>query len=209
MNAAAIVILALAGMAHAQADAPVERPHVKPGDRWTYRYIEYIPASRTSTISSEVTFADEHAIHLVSTQDGGEKENDVTFTAEWNLVASRRSGIYDPHNGMFRFPMRPGDSWPSRYRVSFPRESYYSDQDRIARVEGWEEVDVPAGRFRALKIVAEGASSRSDRPLSGRTREVMWYAPQVKRYVKWTYEAGSVRRTNHSFEYQLVDYKLQ
>lgn len=209
MKVAAIaLLLTLAGVVQAQGDA-VERPQVRAGDHWAYRYTEYAPASRTTIVDSEVTYADDRAIHLVASDIAGVKDVDVTYTSEWNLVASRRSGIYEPHAGMLRFPLRPGDSWPSRYRITFPREDYSTEQDRIAKVEGWEDVQVPAGKFRALKVVAEGSSKRSDRPLWGYVREVMWYAPQVKRFVKWTYEAGSPRAVNRSFEYELVDYRLQ
>ena len=210
MKAAAIaVLLAVAGMVQAQGDAPVQRPQVHAGDAWTYRYTIYVPTNRTTLVDSKVTYADDRVIHLVADDIAGVKDTDLTYTSEWNLVASRRTGIYEPHSGMLKFPMRPGDRWPSRYKITFPREDYSTVQDRIARVEGWEDVQVPAGRFRALKVVAEGSSRRSDRPLPGTVREVMWYSPEVKRYVKWTYEAGSPRSVNRSFEYELVDYRLQ
>jgi len=208
-KAAAAAFFAFVAAAHAQGEPPVQRPEVHVGDTWTYRYTVYVPTTRTTLVDSEVTFADDRVIHLVANDIAGAKDVDLTYTSEWNLVASRRSGIYEPHSAMLRFPMRPGDSWPSRYKLTFPREDYSTEQDRIAKVQGWEEVQVPAGRFRALKVVAEGSSKRSDRPVWGYVREVMWYAPQVKRYVKWTYEAGGARAVNRSFEYELVSYELK
>ena len=179
-KAAAAAFFVFVAAAHAQGDAPVQRPQVHAGDSWTYRYTLYAPTNPTTIVDSQVTYA-----------------------------ASRRTGIYEPHSAMLRFPMRSGDSWPSRYKITFPREDYSTEQDRIAKVEGWEDVQVPAGKFHALKVVAQGSARRSDRPLPGVVREVMWYAPEVKRYVKWTYEAGSQRAVNRSFEYELLDYRVQ
>lgn len=208
-KAAAAAFFVFVAGAHAQGEPPVQRPQLHVGDAWTYRYTLYVPTNRTTIVDSQVTYADDRAIHLVASDIAGAKDTDVTYTSEWNMVASRRSGIYEPNSGMLKFPMRPGDSWPSRYKITFPREEYSTEQDRVARVEGWEDVQVPAGKFHALKVVADGTARRSDRPMSGYVHEVMWYAPEVKRYVKWTYEAGSPRAVNRSFEYELVDYKLQ
>jgi hypothetical protein len=208
-KAAAAAFFVFVAAAHAQGDVPVQRPQVHAGDSWTYRYTLYAPTNRTTIVDSQVTYADDRVIHLVANDVAGVKDTDLTYTSDWNLVASRRTGIYEPNSGMLKFPLRPGDSWPSRYRITFPREDYFTEQDRIARVEGWEDVQVPAGKFHALKVVAQGSSKRSDRPLLGSVREVMWYAPEVKRYVKWTYEAGGPRTVNRSFEYELVDYRVQ
>src|SRR5439155_7009827 len=57
-----------------------------------------------------------------------------------------------------------------------------------ASLEGEEEVIVAAGRFRALKLVLRGPSNSRGAARSGMvaTEHVVWYAPQVKRTVKYT-----------------------
>jgi hypothetical protein len=80
------------------------------------------------------------------------------------------------------------------------------------RVVGWEDVEVPAGKFKALKIEAEGSWSGEIAPqttasaasqagalgttavvqtvnvkaetVTGRLYQAYWYAPEVKREVK-------------------------
>jgi hypothetical protein len=57
-----------------------------------------------------------------------------------------------------------------------------------------ETVEVPAGRFRALKVVRE-----TDR----RDSDLYWYAPEVRWYVKWI-----GRRRDTQFEEQLREYRM-
>ena len=49
---------------------------------------------------------------------------------------------------------------------------------------GWEDIEVPAGKFRALKVQAEGTFRRSIGPSPDEARNTYWYVPQVKRWVK-------------------------
>lgn len=62
-----------------------------------------------------------------------------------------------------------------------------------ARVLGWEEITVPAGTYTAIKVEllspeyvgAKAESIFSKKELFGGRIELYWYAPQVKRYVKY------------------------
>jgi len=80
------------------------------------------------------------------------------------------------------------------------------------RALGWEEITVPAGKFRALKIEAQGSFRRTgDGSGSGTARNVIWYAPEVRRWVKMTREETFLRKRgggDHSGE-ELVAYRLQ
>jgi uncharacterized caspase-like protein len=78
-------------------------------------------------------------------------------------------------------------------------------------VEGEEEVQVGAGRFRAVKLVLRGqararGAAKSSQPMQ--TEQVVWYAPEVKRSVKSTVstKVGSSLRESTSFE--LMEFKL-
>ena len=79
-----------------------------------------------------------------------------------------------------------------------------------ASVEGEEEVAVAAGRFRAVKLVLRGQTSSRSAARSGTvsSEHVVWYAPAVKRMVKYTVSTsvGNVLREATSVE--LVEFKL-
>jgi hypothetical protein len=209
---AAIVLLgALAAPCGAQPDdAPVPRPEIKPGDSWTYRRVEYPTNHARGPFTETVTFANDRVIEMLSDRRRDAKELDTTYTADWNLVSSRNTGIFDPDQGLFKFPLRPGDTHEARYEVRFPlKGAYHVRHQRRVKVVGWEEVSVPAGRFRALRLESDGAFERLDTQLSGTAKEVAWYVPEVKRYVKWTYEARSFKGRLQWWGWELVDYKLR
>ncbi len=67
-----------------------------------------------------------------------------------------------------------------------------------------EEVTVPAGKFRALRVESEGPFQRIDTAISGTAKETAWYAPEVKRYVKWTFNGRG-----QWWGLELLEYKVQ
>ncbi|HEU5296418.1 MAG TPA: caspase family protein [Burkholderiaceae bacterium] len=72
-----------------------------------------------------------------------------------------------------------------------------------------EEVTVGAGRFRAQKLVLRGqaGSARGGGPL--RAEYVVWYAPGVRRIVKYQVLAFAGGRLRESTTFELTEYKLQ
>jgi hypothetical protein len=79
-----------------------------------------------------------------------------------------------------------------------------------AVVEGEEDVIVAAGRFRAVKLVLRGQAVSRGAARAGTvsTEHVVWYAPEVKRMVKYTVSThvGNALREATSFE--LTEFKL-
>lgn len=136
---------------------------------------------------------------------------DVTFTSEWNVVNDPSAGVYYPHNGLLKFPLAPGASWRSRYELTRARQgAFRSKWDVQIKVVGWEDVEVPAGRFRALRIEGDGSYQRQDVAGNGSGRWVFWYAPQAKRWVKYTYESTDFRgNPNVRQTDELVEFRLQ
>jgi hypothetical protein len=81
-----------------------------------------------------------------------------------------------------------------------------------AHVVGHESVKVPAGIFEAIKVVIAqnwtSPSQTSDRgEIVSRTIHV-WYAPQVKRAVKYSSRGGMSAYVDTNFELELLSYKL-
>jgi hypothetical protein len=109
--------------------------------------------------------------------------------AQGNIVRLERqdgsSVTFDPPMRTLPFPLRPG----ARFRqIVTARESDGSSPRRVVvtgYVAGWETVKVPAGEFRALRVVRD--SYLGDQ-LFYRTetmrKEVDWYAPSVGAVVR-------------------------
>ncbi len=76
---------------------------------------------------------------------------------------------------------------------------------------GWEEVIVPAGTYRALKLEGYGPYVRLDQPGSGWSRFGYWYVPEVKRFVKQTWETGTGAPTSPdtNLVIELLEFSVQ
>jgi len=197
---------------HAQSSAPIARPEVKVGDRWTYQRMDYGANQARGRYEMQVVFADRGVIQVVSTQKFKEEEIDTTYTADWNAV-STASRVFYPHTDWLRFPLRIGATYRTGYDTVVAKKGWKTRNEREVTVVGWEEVTVLAGKFRALKIVSDGRFERLDKALSGTSRNVMWYVPEIKRWAKVTLENRPARgqgkgRGEYTGE-ELVDYKLQ
>jgi hypothetical protein len=168
-----------------------------------------------STYELQVTFADARAIHtVVKKQDG--RTTDANWTADWNATVSvMTEAVIDPHTGLFRFPLRVGDTYRSQFEMAHPRgdSPARSKTEWIVTVAAWEDVTVPAGKFRALRLDAEGTYERVDRFMKGNVRSTTWYVPEVKRWVKHVYEsdilAGGKIGPNLKIGEELVVYSVQ
>jgi hypothetical protein len=205
------LVLGCAALAVCAAESdPVLWPEVKAGDTWTYRRMDYFTNRPDGLLRETVSFANEQAIQTVAKRGGDDSEIDTTYTAEWNFVSTANGAIFSPDQGLFHFPLRPGDAHEAHYSTKFPQQGAYEVRhDRRVKVVGWEELSVPAGKFRALRIESEGRFQRVDTAISGTAKETAWYAPEVKRYVKWTFENWNFRGRIQWWGLELLEYKVE
>jgi hypothetical protein len=86
-------------------------------------------------------------------------------------------------------------------------------------VLSWEDVEVRAGKFRALKLEYKLTITKPGiTGFSYESRSLYWYSPEVKNFVKCQYEKGYLEmtgRTGEKFEaqpradWELVSYELK
>jgi uncharacterized caspase-like protein len=79
------------------------------------------------------------------------------------------------------------------------------------RVEGEEEVVVAAGRFRAVKLVLRGQLAVRGGALRAgavTSEHVVWYAPQVRRTVKYSVSTSVGGALRESTTFELTEFKL-
>ena len=139
-----------------------------------------------------VSFIDSRAIHTVISKQGRPRDSDATFTPEWNGVVSVDEGVMEVKQGLLQFPLAVGRTYPAVWEMRRPRVGkFHVRHERSVKVVGWEDVEVPAGKFLALKVEAEGRWQRLDRKSSDWARNIVWYVPEVKRWVKSYYEDAS------------------
>jgi hypothetical protein len=186
---AALAALFVFGSCLAQGDKPVGRPEVKLDDRWVYRNTNLRRKPPAIVYELRVSFVDSRAIHAVIERQGGRRESDATWTRDWNAVNAVDEGVFEVEKGIFQFPLSIGQQYPAMWEVRRPRAGeFHVRHERKVTVMGWEEVEVPAGKFRALKLQADGYYRRIDTLAQDEARNTYWYVPQVKRWVKHVYQ---------------------
>jgi len=75
--------------------------------------------------------------------------------------------------------------------------------------QGEEDVVVGAGRFRAQRLMLRGQATSARTGSALEAVYLVWYAPSVRRIVKYQVEARAGRNVRESTTFELTEYKLQ
>ena len=206
-----------------QAPAPVvagEKHAPTVGDTWTYRLSfprirgewgkPARPPQSHVVQASEVTPG--RIVDAVSV-DGG---TPVSWTHSGRQLVAQGAAIFSPYLPAF-------DAMPTTSRlgsavaVANACANQYTCEAK-ARVVGTETVEVPAGRFAAIKVIVDqewrpsgqGGGWQQMRMNGGRTL-IVWYAPEVGRAVKYSSRlvAGDIPPVDANFDLELVSYQLK
>lgn len=218
--ALALAVLAGAPEAIAATDTnPVPAPSIKAGDSWTLNETVQQGSSGFSRRQFSQTVARVNSDSmLIATQlvDAPTAPQNRVVGLDWSarlVVDGEEKSAGRP----LSFPMRVGDSWSADWtdgrRVGNQLKVHGHSTYKVV---GWEDVTVPAGTFRALKIEAKGfldadviipsvaqstavagggsGTSVSQAQAGGRgvvhrtTYDLVYYVPEVKRMVKTVVE---------------------
>jgi len=198
-----LLLLAIPALSAGQTEARVVKPEIRVGDSWTYRSVNML-APGTHEHETRVSFADAKAILVVATRKSDGKEFDSSWTPEWNTVTSHTGVIFRPHSGVFQFPLRRGDKYDVKYEALRSRvETTMSSATGAVTVVGWESVDVPAGKFRAIKVEVERMVQPSDGSRAYQLQGAFWYVPEVRRWVKFRFESPQITNSEELLAYKL------
>jgi hypothetical protein len=185
-----LALLATVGGVHADADVQV--PVLLPGDAWVIagsEKVERVHGQREWKVRREIVKV-EQGVAKFQFEDlpplkrrSGESDLDVAAQVLLNRVVSGKCENT-------RFPLTVGKDWA--YECEFTSSPTPTRIKMSAKVIGWEEVTVPAGTYRALRIEHGGRWSRQlDFPSEGRSGEIqggyemtVWYSPAAKSIVK-------------------------
>ena len=207
----ALLALTPAAMAAAQS---IDQPAIASGDRWIYRQTtEKGQGWNQTSEEMQVTRVTASSLYITTKTAGSTlASRDIVVGRDWSRVRDV-NGKETTINQPLSFPLTPGKSWDLSYEEKKPNAAHKLErfENRFV-VVGYEDVSVPAGKFRALKIesegvwhaviepaqtVTQGAQSNSnsttlvsetqkvaEREVSGKTYKAFWYVPEVERWVK-------------------------
>jgi hypothetical protein len=100
--------------------------------------------------------------------------------------------------------LSPGRRYAAAWDMRRPRMgAFHVRHEYDVTVVGWEDIEVPAGRFRALKLEAQGHYRRLDRPATDEARNTYWYVPRVKRWVKHVYRDATLEVVEELYFYRV------
>lgn len=205
------LLLGCALLPGARAEDVAHRPEIKIGDRWTYRHLDS-GNKEDFRLTMSVVNVNDRAIQTISKIRGRDKDLDEIWTPDWEPATTAGGSICDPKCVLLKFPLEPGSMYWGEYELRRPSLSALHTREKAAGQAGaWEDITVPKGKFRALRIDIRGEYTRVDAPDHGIFRMTLWYVPAVKRWVKMTHESWSYKahRRLNAYTYELVDYAVQ
>lgn len=196
------VVLSLAACSPAEVRAPAASPEPppltrvpsppewRPGDRWVYDW-----ASGTEVATKTVDVVEVKEVNTVRYYVVRVADLHHYFSLDLHWAAVVRGQKVEAR----MVPAQPLLAWPLEIGRQWTHQGDYEEAGAKRRLNDTfsvvttETVEVPAGRFRALKIVHETTRQESDQ---------YWYAPDVRWYVKWTGRRGDIQ-----FEERLREYR--
>jgi hypothetical protein len=182
-----------------KSEAPVpDYFPLRVGDSWTYRSAGS-DTQYSVTVLGEEKQADGTIRYLVEKLAGAKVHTLFSKASGWVLMHSERypehEGLeakYEPARQYLKNPLRAGAQW------GWKGEDYTKKElEEVNQVVGPEDVTVPAGKFRAMKVVSKVAGATA--PLT----RTSWYADGVG-LVKSMTEAGQIK-----YGWELADYSFK
>jgi hypothetical protein len=185
---------------------PITRPDVREGDQWIYRRTgDGAPRALRQTVTRLLALG----ISLLTEVSDSADTSVTVYDRGWGLVGSGFND-YRPALAYYSFPLYAGKRWGIDSEVS----NFGAGQSGRMRGEGraleWEEVDVPAGRFTALKVEVkiEGADP-GDAARTLAVEETHWYVREVQRPVRVISRARVGAEASRAETIELVSYRLE
>lgn len=179
----------------------IEAPVWNVGDKWD------LPGDVTILVVN----ADENNYAVKYLASGGETTliyEKGSLNRVYSMDRTRRLKYEGRNRRLFNFPLELGKSWEDKYTVKpaalGAKEITYLESFTVL---GWEEIEIRAGKFRALKILykQETLGQSEGRPKEGKVW--YWYAPNVKYMVKCQYEKGDY--WDELYDWELIAFAVK
>jgi hypothetical protein len=211
---AAISVLFITG-ANAQ---DLKLPKFTPEDSWVYHeaVLKGGKTETNDTEISVVRSDDQDLLVSIKAVGSARSPVEVMLKPDWANFRGL-NGVETVVNRPLAFPLALGKTWSVNYVENNPNPRVVREAiDITYKVVGWEDLTTPAGAFKALKIEGKGnwvadsaarvqtnsvlakqgpALAQSSQNVvqgpqraTGRIYRVVWYVPEVKRWVKSRYE---------------------
>jgi hypothetical protein len=186
--------------------AIVDAPYFRTGSTWTYKVEDSTwnaPAMVTLTFMKDDEYKNAGVLAFATGSETILYDRDLNFVA----VASNGRILREasPSLRSFDFPFYVGKEWRSVFTFQDNQKGLsWTPVEVFWRVKEYDEVSVPAGKFRAFLIESEPSTNW------GIKKEQVWYAPQAKQLVKRIRERTAAHYEGRGKDtWELVQYTLK
>lgn len=172
----ATVLFSVSSTAYSQIE--VNAPVFNVGDKWTFdRILEH---GNREQFSETIQVVAQDTLVVLLSESGHQRR----FSRSMNPLEKDQAEV-----PRVRFPMTAGSKWEGDWEWTRNKGNLFGSHVMHWKVVAEETVEVPAGKIHALKIEGNGwVKDRSTINSVGgdiRSTETFWYAPSVKRIVKY------------------------
>ena len=193
----------------ATAKEKVDAPVWNVGDRWIFSNGGIIEVMDVNQNSYVLRFSDD--ICIVESR----KFNAIVFDKStlhriYGFNGDKRKKYTNNLKKIFDFPLSPGKQWRDDeiYETSLISSfSMLGDLDwyQIFKVLAWEDVEVQAAKFRAIKLEV----STGHPPDELWSKSLYWYSPEVKYFVKCQYDPDAEATFKEIVSWELSSFKVK
>jgi len=174
---------------------PVPRPDWKVGDTWTVGITTsgFGGAGRRDEVRVVKEVAESgYQLENTKTEGGATSSAEMlNFSRDLNLIAASQEFKW------LQWPLEPGRG------IEFEITGQNQLVTWKGKVVGWEDVEVPAGKFKALHLEFDRSGQ-----MRGSASESVWFAPEAKAVVKRIQMRPGSQRTRDLITFELVAYKI-
>lgn len=160
----------------ASSDLIIETPSWRPGYSWEFRWESSTGAGTyVSSLDREETIDDVlHYVIKVGKRETFYRKSDLAVTRE--TLDGAPALVYTPSRLRYPWPLAVGKTCEVTFQEERPAARQTTERSDVITVEAEENVTVPAGTFRTLKLVGR-------RKASNALRYEEWFSPDLKQWV--------------------------
>jgi hypothetical protein len=186
--------------------AIVDAPYIRPGSSWTYK-VEDTAWNAPQMVT--LTFMKDDVYKNAGVLSFGAGNETILYDRDLNFVAVASDGRImreaSPSLRSFDFPFYVGKEWRSVFTFQDNQKGLsWTPVEVFWRVKEYDEISVPAGKFRAFLLESEPSTNW------GIKKEQVWYAPQAKQLVRRVRERTAAHYEGKGKDtWELVQYTLK
>lgn len=148
----------------------IDKPAAQVGTSWRLRIADGMTKVPISEASYRIAAVTGDEVQIAA------DDNEIVGVLDAAHYAIKRNGdiVFEPGLQRARYPMAPGDRWQATTSYASP-QCGPTQSTLNFKVAAWEDLTLPAGKFRALRVESEGVMRNG----CGNNRQAHkhWYVP--------------------------------